>query len=120
MSGHPHFIIAASLGTSMQPTAIAVLDGQRGHFYEAWESDEDWERIQVPATECPRITAEFLAAELAALGKTWFNQEYKGYFVETIDAVFRMDDIKRSITDEVTPLFETPPDYNDVKPLVLA
>ena len=26
MSGHPHFIIAASLGTSMQPTAIAVLE----------------------------------------------------------------------------------------------
>ncbi len=26
MSGHPHFIIAASLGTSAQPTAIAVLE----------------------------------------------------------------------------------------------
>ena len=26
MSGHPHFIIAASLGTGMQPTAIAVLE----------------------------------------------------------------------------------------------
>ena len=26
MSGHPHFIIGASLGTSFQPTAIAVLE----------------------------------------------------------------------------------------------
>jgi hypothetical protein len=31
-----------------------------------------------------------------------------------------MDDIKRSITDEVRPLFDTPPDDDDVKPLVLA
>jgi hypothetical protein len=26
MSGHPHFIVGASLGTGMQPTAIAVLE----------------------------------------------------------------------------------------------
>ena len=99
---------------------LSTPNGQRGHFYEAWESDENWERIKVPATECPRISAEFLAAELAALGKTWFSQEYECRFVETVDAVFRMDDIERSITDEVTPLFETPPDDDDVKPLVLA
>ncbi len=98
---------------------LSTPNGRRGHFYEAWESDENWERIQVPATECPRITAEFLAAELAALGKTWFRQEYQCSFVETIDAVFRMDDIKRSITDEVTPLFDTPPDDDFVRPLVL-
>jgi hypothetical protein len=97
---------------------LSTPNGQRGHFYEAWESDGDWERIKVPATECPRITPEFLAAELAALGKTWFSQEYQGCFAETIDAVFRMDDIKRSITSEITPLFETPPD-DDVKPLEL-
>jgi hypothetical protein len=99
---------------------LSTPNGQRGHFYEAWESDEDWGRIEVPATECPRISAEFLAAELAALGKTWFSQEYECRFVETIDAVFRMDDIERSITDEVKPLFETPPDDDDVKSLVLA
>ena len=102
------------------PRPFETPNGQRGHFYEAWESDENWERIQVPATECPRITPEFLAAELAALGKTWFSQEYECRFVETIDAVFRMDDIERSITDEVKPLFETPPDDDDVKSLVLA
>ncbi len=62
---------------------------------------------------------KFLATELAALGKTWFDQEYKCQFVETIDAVFRMDDIKRSITSEITPLFDTPPDDDDVRPLVL-
>jgi hypothetical protein len=98
---------------------LSTPNGQRGHFYEAWESDEDWECVKVPATECPRITPEFLAAELAALGKTWFSQEYECQFVETVDAVFRMDDIERSITDEVAPLFETPPDDDDVRPLVL-
>ncbi len=99
---------------------LSTPNGQQGHFFKAWDGKEDWERIEVPATECPRITPEFLADELAALGKTWFSQEYECRFVETIDAVFRMDDIERSITDTVTPLFETPPDGDDVKPLVLA
>ncbi len=98
---------------------LSTPNGQQGHFFKAWDGKEDWERIEVPATECPRITPKVLATELAALGKTWFDQEYKCQFVETIDAVFRMDDIRRSITSEITPLFETPPDDDGVKPLVL-
>jgi Terminase large subunit, T4likevirus-type, N-terminal len=99
---------------------LSTPNGQQGHFFKAWDGVEDWERIEVPATDCPRISPEFLKAELDALGRTWFSQEYECQFVETIDSVFRMDDIKRSITDEVTPLFETPPHDDDVKPLVLA
>ncbi len=99
---------------------LSTPNGQQGHFFKAWDGKEDWARIKVPARDCPRITPEFLAVELAALGKTWFDQEYLGCFAETIDAVFRMDDIERSITDTVAPLFETSLDDNDVKPLVLA
>ncbi len=95
---------------------LSTPNGRRGHFYEAWESDEDWERIAVPATECPRISSKFLEDERAALGQMWFEQEYFCRFVDVVDAVFRMDDIERSITDDVAPLFETPP--GDVRPLI--
>jgi len=51
--------------------------GRRGFFYEAWANGgDDWQRFEVPATEVPRITPEFLAAERRAHGEAWFRQEY--------------------------------------------
>ena len=46
----------------------------------------------------------------------WFEQEYLCRFADVIDAVFKMSDIERALTDEIKPLFETPPG-DDVKPL---
>jgi hypothetical protein len=38
--------------------------GKRGFFYECWEHEgAEWFRVAVPATECPRIPAEFLEKE---------------------------------------------------------
>jgi hypothetical protein len=85
---------------------LSTPNGRRGHFFEAWEGDEDWERIEVPATDCPRIDPAFLETEKAALGETWFSQEYQCRFVETVDAVFRYDDIRRALSDDVEPLFK--------------
>jgi hypothetical protein len=36
----------------------------------------DWRRIQVPATECPRILPANLARDRATMGDRWFAQEY--------------------------------------------
>lgn len=80
--------------------------GRRGHFFEAWDDGGDeWERVEVTAEECPRILPAFLERERAALGEAWYGQEYRCKFVETLDQVFRYDDIKRAFTDEVRPLF---------------
>ena len=84
---------------------LSTPNGRRGHFFEAWESTGDWERIEVPALECPRISPEFLDAERVALGETWFRQEYECQFVETIHQLFRYDDIRRALSDDVKPLF---------------
>jgi hypothetical protein len=84
---------------------LSTPNGRRGHFFEAWESDEDWERIEVPASDCPRIDPAFLETEKAALGETWFSQEYQCRFIETADQLFRYDDIKRVMSDDVQPLF---------------
>ena len=43
--------------------------GKRGFFWEAWErGGPEWERVRVPATECPRIRPEFLEEERRAMG----------------------------------------------------
>jgi hypothetical protein len=84
---------------------LSTPNGRRGHFFEAWEGDEDWERIEVPATDCPRIDPAFLETEKVALGETWFSQEYECKFIETADQLFRYDNIKRVMSDDVKPLF---------------
>src|SRR5262245_36206371 len=56
--------------------ALSTPFGQRGWFYEAWQSGEMWERIRVTAEDCPRITHEFLDEEKLALGERWIRQEY--------------------------------------------
>ena len=37
--------------------------GRQGWWYEAWRSHEAWERYEVPAEQCPRISREFLDEE---------------------------------------------------------
>jgi hypothetical protein len=37
--------------------------GKREVFYEEWSKGEGWERYEIPATKCPRISAEFLKEE---------------------------------------------------------
>jgi Terminase RNaseH-like domain/Terminase large subunit, T4likevirus-type, N-terminal len=51
--------------------------GKRGFFWDAWANDgEDWARIEIPASKCPRIEPAFLEKEKRALGESWFRQEY--------------------------------------------
>jgi hypothetical protein len=75
--------------------------GKRGHFYEEWTSGDGWERVKVPATDCPRISKEFLAEERRSLGEWWYQQEYMCEFMEAVDAAFRTDDIQQMFREEV-------------------
>ena len=98
---------------------LGTPNGRRGHFFEAWQSDEAWERIEVPASECPRISPAFLETEKTALGESWYKQEYCCQFLDAVGALFRYEDIRRAISDEVEPLFSTERKRpaSDMKPL---
>ena len=83
--------------------ALSTPFGTRGWWYEAWRSDEAWARIEVPATDCPRISPAFLEAERQSMGAWWFDQEYGCRFLVAQDSVFRQVDIEAALSGEVRP-----------------
>jgi Terminase large subunit, T4likevirus-type, N-terminal len=79
--------------------------GKRGEFYEAWEDGgAEWERYEVPASQCPRISEEFLAAERRAMPERVYLQEFECMFTETDDQVFSHDLVVGALTEEIEPL----------------
>jgi len=91
-----------------QLIALSTPYGMRGWWYEAWENGgATWERIRIPASECPRISAEFLAEERAALGPWFYEQEYLCEFRSAGGQLFTEDMIRAMFTADVQPLFPT-------------
>jgi len=87
---------------------LTTPQGKRGVFYEEWTGGRgSWERYEVPAEECPRITPEFLEEEREALPSWVYRQEYECSFEETEDQVFTTEMVERAVSSEVTPLFGT-------------
>jgi hypothetical protein len=85
--------------------ALSTPFGTRGWWYEAWRSERAWERYEVPATECPRISPAFLEEERQSMGEWWYQQEYFCRFLDAQDAVFRHEDILAALSPDVRPLF---------------
>jgi hypothetical protein len=83
--------------------ALSTPFGTRGWWYEAWVSGarEPWERYEVPATQVPRISPEFLEEERRTLGEWWFEQEYMCRFLDAETQAFRREDIDRAFEEEV-------------------
>jgi hypothetical protein len=80
--------------------------GKRGWFWQEWETGGDaWQRVKLTAYDCPRISAEWLAQERRQIPEFWFRQEYLVEFVDTIDQVFRSDDVLAAVSAQVQPLF---------------
>ena len=79
--------------------------GKRGVFYEEWTGGHGWERYEVPASQCLRISEEFLEEERRVLPSWVYRQEYECSFEETEDQVFTTEMVEQAVTPEVTPLF---------------
>lgn len=71
-------------------------------------SQEPWERYEVPATLCPRISKAFLEEERRAFGEWWFRQEYLCEFMETEDQLFSHDLVEQMLDNHIQPLFGQP------------
>jgi hypothetical protein len=100
-------VLAVSGGALL---ALSTPYGKRGWFYDEYtDGGDDWQRITIKATECPRITAEFLAEEKRRLPDLVYRTEYGCEFVDTLDQFFSTDMIDAAVSDEVEPLFTLPP-----------
>lgn len=74
--------------------ALSTPFGRRGWFAEAWHAGgDDWKRVRVPASACPRISEDFLERERRALGPFLFDQEYNLAWVNASGSVFHEDAI---------------------------
>ncbi|MBR1156583.1 terminase family protein [Bradyrhizobium sp. JYMT SZCCT0428] len=85
--------------------ALTTPAGKRGFFFESWTGTGDWTRVKVAASDCPRISKEFLAEELKELGAMRFSEEYELEFRDNDEAVFPMAIIAAAFTQEVQPLW---------------
>jgi hypothetical protein len=70
-------MLAVSGGALMM---LSTPYGKRGVFFEEWTGGLGWERYEVPASQCPRISEEFLEEERASLPPFIFRQEYECSF----------------------------------------
>jgi hypothetical protein len=88
-----------------QLIALSTPFGRRGWFHVAvTDRDAGWDVVQVTATDCPRISDEFLAHERETMGDWRFRQEYLCEFVDASSAYFDGEEIAAIFSDIVTPL----------------
>lgn len=74
--------------------AMSTPFGKRGWWYDATKSSR-WRTVTVKATECPRISPEYLAAERDSAGDFWFRQEFMCEFLDPTGQMFSTADIAR-------------------------
>jgi hypothetical protein len=85
---------------------LSTPKGRRGFFFQAWEyGGREWTRIAVPATECPRISPEFLAKEESE-GRRRFREEYMCEFLGSEESLFEEDVLRSLIREDVPSLLE--------------
>jgi hypothetical protein len=79
--------------------------GKRGFFYQEWaHGGDEWFRMSVPATECPRISREFLEKERRSYDPAWFEQEYLCGFVDNGAVMFGRDLVEAAVDSGVEEL----------------
>ena len=77
-----------------------------GTFYRTWTGGSPaWERVEVAAADCPRLSPEFLATERAELPAWVFDREYGGLFSDDEQTVFPAELIAAAVSADVAPLF---------------
>lgn len=88
--------------TNGRVVALSTPFGKLGWWAEAWRSGGDlWERYEVPASQCPRISPAFLEEQRRTRGEWFFRQEYGCEFVDGVNNVFNSEDVERVFSGKV-------------------
>ena len=79
---------------------LSTPKGARGFFWEEWTRGDGWERIAIPAWDCPRYDPAFLDRERASMPGRWFQQEYGCAFMDDDAQVFSLALLESVACDE--------------------
>jgi hypothetical protein len=80
--------------------------GNRGWWWDSCEEAKSpttahlWDYYEVPATDCPRISPEFLAEMRHKMGNWWFSQEYMCQFLDAQSAAFKQAEIDAAYEEQ--------------------
>jgi Terminase large subunit, T4likevirus-type, N-terminal len=94
-------MLAVSGGSMM---LLSTPFGQRGFFFRVWSQSVRWLKIMVTASQCPRLSHDFLQEEMIELGY-FYRQEYLCEFVEAVGQVFSDAAIDAAFHEDIAPLF---------------
>jgi hypothetical protein len=94
-------MLAVSRGRML---ALSTPFGKRGWFFKEFSGGEGWQRHSIKATDCPRISHEFLEEERRSMPNAIFQAEYMCDFSEALDNVFTYEQVSGAVSDEVEPL----------------
>jgi hypothetical protein len=84
---------------------LSTPNGKQGFFYETWQSaDPQWLKVSVQATDCPRISPEFLEEQRSVMSSDDFRQEHMCEFIGTGDALFDPDLVAAAYDPTVKPI----------------
>jgi hypothetical protein len=84
--------------------ALSTPFGKRGWFFHEFSEGVGWKKHSIKATDCPRISKEFLDEERRSMPNAIFQAEYLCEFSEALDNVFTYEQVAAAISAEVEPL----------------
>lgn len=84
--------------------ALSTPFGKRGWFFNEFSEGIGWQRHSIKATDCPRISPEFLEEERRSMPNAIFQAEYMCEFTETLDSVFGYEDVMAAMDNDIPEL----------------
>lgn len=85
---------------------LSTPNGRSNEFARIWhDPDPTWLKIEVLATECPRISTGFLRREVETLPQYIYAREYQCSFASPEGSLFRMEDLNAALDASIKPLF---------------
>lgn len=80
-------------------TMLSTPSGPSGVFHGEWEDGQGWNKTIALASDCPRISEEFLEEARLRLGDLAYRQEYLCEFLQSGSAFFSADLISDAFAD---------------------
>jgi hypothetical protein len=84
---------------------LSTPRGKSGFFYETWMyGGPEWLKMSGPATECARMSREFLEEQRSVMGLDGFRQEHLCEFVGGGDSLFARELVEAAMDPELEPI----------------